>query len=138
MITKLRSLSILVLALAAFASCSPSTDPSGTGIEGYVQYGPTRPIMLNDGKDYLPLPNAPLEILDQNGKIVSTVHTDANGNYRAIVSEGDYYVLPMNLEDPNPYCWPPMPNDPMPVSVSNGSMSRIDVTYMTYLKSAQR
>jgi hypothetical protein len=68
---------------------------SGTGtLEGYVHIGPTCPV-VREGEDCDDRPHeADLDVFDANGGLVTTVSSDADGNFTAALAAGDYRLVP--------------------------------------------
>jgi hypothetical protein len=83
---------LFILLLAACASSAGSTTTSG--VEGQVLIGPMCPVVQVG----LPCPDKPYEatihVLDQNGKPVTAVKSDAQGNFKVGLPPGTYTLSP--------------------------------------------
>jgi hypothetical protein len=94
--TRLALLVLCVVLLAACTAAQPAAVDSG--VKGLVTIGPMCPVARIDQ----PCPDQPfqatLTVLDQAGKKVAQVQSDANGLYQLALKPGEYSMHP---ESPN-------------------------------------
>ena len=88
---------IVALALAACGKAAASPIPSGTGIQGVVQAGPTCPVERIDS----PCPPHPLAatvvVRDAAGHEVARTHSGADGHFKVDVAPGSYTVVGLSI-----------------------------------------
>ena len=116
---------IVTLAMAACGTAAvPPPIPSGTGIQGMVQSGPTCPVERINS----PCPPRPLAatvvVRDAAGHEVARTHSGADGHFKLDVAPGTYTVVGLNIGSsmlPRPI--------PTTVTVTSGSYATVNVEY---------
>jgi hypothetical protein len=119
----MRSLVIPYMLVFFLSSCSifPVTT-ADSGIEGQVFIGPMCPVVV-EGQECPDRPyQATISILDQDGRKVLDFQTDAEGNFRVPLAEGEYILHP---ESPNGI---PSAAD-QPFTVLAGQFTQMTVSY---------
>ncbi len=112
----------LLLAIVLAACGLPSAGTTTSGIKGQVSIGPMCPVMQAN----LPCPDQPyaatIRVLDQDGKKVTEITSDAQGNFKVGLPPGTYVLSPL-------------PGDSMahapeqPATVVDGQFTRVTITY---------
>lgn len=117
----------LVLLLGA---CVSGDDPPPTGIQGQVLAGPQCAVEQAGS----PCPDSPLAVTlgirkagNQTG---SPIVTGDDGRFRTEVEPGDYEVVPLPVGD-SPI---PLPPGPIAVTVEEGEMAEVTITYDTGIR----
>jgi len=87
----------LTLVMAACGTAASPPIPSGTGIQGVVQSGPTCPVERINS----PCPPHPLAatvvVRDAAGHEVARTHSGADGLFKVDVAPGTYTVVGLNI-----------------------------------------
>jgi hypothetical protein len=114
----------LTIALAACGVQAAPPAPSGTGIQGVVQSGPTCPVERINS----PCPPHPLAatvvVRDAAGHEVARTHSGADGLFKVDVAPGTYMIVGLNIGStmlPRPI--------PTTATVTSGSYVTINVEY---------
>jgi hypothetical protein len=117
------SITLSIVLAACGAQVGPPT-PSGTGIQGVVQSGPTCPVERINS----PCPPHPLAVTvvvrDAAGHEVARTHSGADGRFKVDVAPGTYTVVGLNIGSsmlPRPI--------PTTVTVTSGSYASVNVEY---------
>lgn len=115
---------IVTLAMAACGTPAQTPIPSGTGIQGVVQSGPTCPVERINS----PCPPHPLAatvvVRDAAGHEVARTHSAADGHIKVDVAPGTYTVVGLTIGSsmlPRPI--------PTTVTVTAGSYTSVTVEY---------
>jgi hypothetical protein len=77
-----------------FAATSDDA-PSDSGISGQVTIRPVRPHEIAGVRDSNPY-EATIQVLDQSGQPVTTLRSDADGNFRVALPPGQYVLRPQS------------------------------------------
>jgi hypothetical protein len=80
-------------------AANPNPAPTESGITGQVSIRPVRPHATIGVPNLAPY-QAKLDVLDANGTPVTSVETDASGNFRVSLPPGKYILRP---QTPGPY-----------------------------------
>ena len=140
----LSSIAILVLAIvlvactgagaaasaSALASAGTSAD-DGTGIAGTATAGPTCPVEKTPPDPSCaprPVVGAAVIIRDGSGGEVAKATTDAAGSFKVSLPAGSYVV------EPQPAAGLMGTPGPQPVTVQDGSVSKVDLVYDTGIR----
>ncbi len=119
-----RLLTAIIVALAMSACGSQPAAPSGTGIQGAVQSGPTCPVeRINSPCPPHPLA-ATIVVRDAAGHEVARTHSGADGHFKVDVAPGTYTVVGLNIGSsmlPRPI--------PTTATVTSGSYATVNVEY---------
>jgi hypothetical protein len=119
----LASLLVTVL-LAACGTPAASPAPSGSGIQGVVQSGPSCPVeRINSPCPPRPLA-ATIVVRDAAGREVARTHSAADGHFKVDVAPGTYTVVGLNIGSsmlPRPI--------PTTVTVTSGTYTTITLEY---------
>jgi hypothetical protein len=119
-----RILTAIIVALAMAACGSQPAAPSGTGIQGGVQSGPTCPVeRINSPCPPHPLA-ATIVVRDTAGHEVARTHSGADGHFKVDVAPGTYTVVGLNIGSsmlPRPI--------PTTATVTSGSYVTVNVQY---------
>jgi hypothetical protein len=114
----------VALVMAACGTVAAPPIPSGTGIQGVVQSGPTCPVERINS----PCPPHPLAatvvVRDAAGREVARTHSGADGHFKLDVAPGAYTVVGLNFGSsmlPRPI--------PSTVTVTSGSYATVSVEY---------
>jgi hypothetical protein len=114
----------LSIALAACGAPAMPPAPSGTGIQGVVQSGPTCPVEQVNS----PCPPHPLAatvvVRDANGHEVARTHSGSDGRFKVDVAPGTYTIVGLNIGSsmlPRPI--------PTTVTVTSGNYATVNVEY---------
>src|SRR5260370_25635706 len=114
----------VTLAIAACGTAAAPPIPSGTGIQGVVQSGPSCPVeRINSPCPPRPLP-ATVVVRDAAAHEVARTHSSADGHFKAQVAPGTYTVVGLNIGSsmlPRPI--------PTTVTVTSGSYATVNVEY---------
>src|ERR1700682_349280 len=114
----------LSIVLAACGAQAAPPAPSGTGIQGLVQSGPTCPVeRINSPCPPRPLA-ATIVVRDASGREVARTHSGADGHFKVDVAPGTYTVVGLNIGSsmlPRPI--------PTTATVTSGSYTAITVEY---------
>jgi hypothetical protein len=109
------------------AACGPAASPpipSGTGIQGVVESGPTCPVeRINSPCPPRPLA-ATIVVRDAAGHEVARTHSGADGLFRVDVAPGTYTIVGLNIGSsmlPRPI--------PTMATVTSGSYVTVNVEY---------
>jgi hypothetical protein len=92
----LLGLSLSVMAdttLPGAGAVKTSKARKGSGVEGTVDLGPTKPVTRPGEKDTSPVVGAKIVALDKNGKEVASTKTDKNGHYSLKLKPGKYTIV---------------------------------------------
>ena len=115
---------IVALAMAACGTAASPPIPSGTGIQGVVQSGPTCPVeRINSPCPPRPLA-ATIVVRDAAGHEVARTHSGADGLFKVDVAPGTYTIVGLNIGSsmlPRPI--------PTTVTVTSGSYATVNVEY---------
>jgi hypothetical protein len=132
----MRTLLVLMALALAFAACSsedestPAASPD-SGIRGTVLAGPTCPVETPQSPcPDRPLTAAPIQVKSLTTGSVTTAHSDANGQFRLVISPGKYEVKPLPFENQSL----PAPGPAQEVSVQAGNFADVTVTYDTGIR----
>ncbi len=115
----------LVAVLAACGPGGPTSVPSApidSGIRGYVQLGPTCPVVTRDVPCTTPYA-ALLVILDIEQQEVARVTSGEDGRFEVLLAPGEYTITPTPGGDSLPSA------PPLSVSVLPGSFTEIEINY---------
>ena len=114
----------VMLVMAACGTAASPPIPSGTGIQGVVQSGPTCPVeRINSPCPPRPLA-ATIVVRDAAGHEVARTHSGAVGLFKVDVAPGTYTVVGLNIGSsmlPRPI--------PTTATVTSGSYVTINVEY---------
>jgi len=115
---------VVALAMAACGTAAAPPIPSGTGIQGVVQSGPTCPVERINS----PCPPRPLAatvvVRDAAGHEVARTTSGADGHFKLDVAPGTYTVVGLSINSsmlPRPI--------PTTVTVTAGSYVSVNVEY---------
>lgn len=115
---------MVTLAMAACGTAAAPPNPSGSGIQGVVQAGPTCPVERINS----PCPPRPLAatvvVRDGAGHEVARAHSGADGRFKVDVAPGRYTVVGLTIGSsilPRPI--------PTTVTVTTGSYTTVNVEY---------
>jgi len=115
---------IVTLAIAACGTAAATPIPSGTGIQGVVQSGPTCPVeRINSPCPPHPLA-ATIVVRDAAGHEVARTHSGVDGHFKVDVAPGTYTVVGLNINSsmlPRPIA--------TTVTVTSGSYASVIVEY---------
>ncbi len=93
--------------------------PGGSGVTGTVTVSPGCPGPVRPGKDCVaPLADAPVQLLNREGKSVAQTRTAADGSFRLQAPAGRY-KLHMPIESLYPRC------EPVPVQIRSGRWTEV-------------
>ena len=111
-------------------AAAPSAPAADSGIEGRVVTGPTCPGPAREGADCPDRPyEASITILDQRGRPVTRLRTDATGRFRVPLAPGIYTL------DPEPSGSRPYPfAKEQAVTVTAGQFTHVRITYDTGIR----
>jgi len=122
--TRILASILVTLAVAACGTPAASPTPSGSGIQGVVQAGPTCPVeRINSPCPPRPLA-ATIVVRDASGREVARTHSGADGHFKVDVAPGTYTVVGLNIGSsmlPRPI--------PTTATVTSGSYTAITVEY---------
>jgi hypothetical protein len=114
---------IVTLAIAACGS-QPAAAPTGTGIQGVVQSGPTCPVeRINSPCPPHPLA-ATIVVRDAGGHEVTRTYSGSDGRFKVDVAPGTYTVVGLAIGSsmlPRPI--------PTTATVTSGSYTTVNVEY---------
>lgn len=115
---------IVTLAMTACGTPAAQPAPSGTGVQGVVQSGPTCPVERISS----PCPPRPLAatvvVRDAAGHEVARTTSGADGHFKVNVAPGTYTVVGLSINSsmlPRPI--------PTTVTVTAGSYASVNVEY---------
>jgi hypothetical protein len=115
---------MVALAMAACGTPAAPPIPSGTGIQGVVQSGPTCPVeRINSPCPPHPLA-ATIVVRDAAGHEVARTHSGADGHFKVDVAPGTYTVVGLSIGSsmlPRPI--------PTTATVTSGSYTNVNVEY---------
>jgi len=118
---KLQFITGIFIILLATCSMQPST-PTDSGMEGQVLIGPACPV-IQAGQDCPDQPyQATLTINSLEGKRVTQIQTDEQGQFKVPLTSGSYILHP---ESPNTL---PFANDQI-VTVESGRFTTVTISY---------
>jgi hypothetical protein len=113
---------ILMPLVISLCVCSAQTQSEpGTGLEGVITVGPTRPGPIRAGAETpnsAPLPNAVFTVANEKGTVTSLT-TDSQGRFRISLTPGHYVVSLAEHRLPRP-C------GPFDVDVVEGKMTKVE------------
>ncbi len=114
----------------SWEAAAPSAPAGGSGIEGQVVTGPRCPGPALGGTD---CPDRAYQatntVLDQQGRAVTRIRTDATGGFRVPLAPGVYTLDP---EPPGPQSYPFAKEQA--VSVTAGQFTQVRITYDTGIR----
>ncbi len=125
--------SVLVAGVIALGGCGPggpTPEPSlplDSGIRGFVQLGPTCPVVTRDVPCTTPYV-AVLVILDMDDGEVARVTSGADGRFEVLLAPGEYTIAPTPGGDPLPSA------PPQAVSVVAASFTEVEINYDTGIR----
>jgi len=123
----------MVIALGGCGPGGPTPAPSvllDSGIHGFVQLGPTCPVVTRDVPCTTPYV-AVLVILDSNDGEVARVTSGTDGRFEVLLPPGEYTIAPTPGGDPLPSA------PPQAVSVVAGAFTEIEINYDTGIRGAE-
>ncbi len=125
--------SVLVAGVIALGGCGPGGPtpvpslPLDSGIRGFVQLGPTCPVVTRDVPCTTPYV-AVLVILDMDDGEVARVTSGADGRFEVLLAPGEYTIAPTPGGDPLPSA------PPQAVSVVAASFTEVEINYDTGIR----